>query len=780
MKLFTGVIALFCFFGYSSAVQAQITLKGNVHSSTGEALSFINVAIFSDTDTTKLITGSITDIQGNYVLPVVKAGRYRMVVSGIGYRTVRETIRLRMPSVGNVITKNFTTDEESTSLTEVVIKATRKSTYADKSVYTFTKEQIKDARYSNDLLSVVGELSVDVMTNRIGKMGGGSVKILINGVNATDNDLKSIPPEKVVKVEYYDIPPARYSTVSTLVNVITKRLDTGWNGGIDASHAFFTGFGNDNLYLKYIAGNHQVSLDYTLQYRDYNDRRSTDIYRYQLNGKNINYTYQGKEKFGYTDNTVNLKYTYSKPDDYTLQAALTPNFSTRFSNGNSDIQLLTDESQQNGMKTYDNSTRTFGPAANLYFSKKMRKNQELTFDLVGTYYHNKQENLKQENNTENGDITLEDNMNQQNDKKSLIGEIAYAKAWGGRLLSIGYKGILASSNSTISNYLSEGEKYDYHSRNDNHYFYAEYGDSYKNLMYRIGVGGTWVDTHNNDAKYSKILFTPKLVLGYRLTPNQNLQWALSSSPSIPSISQMSDNAELITSGLLRCGNPYLHSGNNYTTTLRYGFNKSWLDFSLAALVSYDKDPISTYYKEESINGNSYIVSTSENAKSFLQYGGGYALTIRPFNNEMLLLKLYGFVVNQELKSPIIGKFSHCYAPLFYSLNFRKGSWGATYSGSIVSKQLDGAYLRQDENQSNLQVFYQHKNLRLIAGCYWLFSKSKYHNETLPNDILRHNSRSHINDNRSMFTLGFSWNFSTGKNLTIKRKIENKDTDKGTF
>ncbi|MDY3789916.1 carboxypeptidase-like regulatory domain-containing protein [Bacteroides fluxus] len=778
MKKHTGFIALL--FLFYPAVQAQIILKGNVHSSTDEALSFINVAVFSETDTTRLITGSITDIRGNYVMSPIRAGKYRMVISGIGYHTLRETIRLRMPSAGNVVTKDFTTDEEATSLDEVVIKATRKSTYVDKSVYTFSKEQIKDARYSNDLLTGVGELSVDVMTNKIGKMGGGSVKILINGVNATDNDLKSIPPEKVIKVEYYDIPPARYSTVSTLVNVITKRLDTGWNGGIDASHAFSTGFGNDNLYLKYIAGNHQVSLDYTLQYRDYNNRIATNTYQYQLNEKNIDYTYQSKEKFGYADNTFNLKYTYNRPDDYTLQAILSPNFSTRFSNGNSNVFLLTDENPQNGLKFYDNNTRTFGPAANLYFSKKMKRSQELTFELVGTYYYNKQENLNQETDTESGEIILEDNMNQRNDKKSLIAEVAYTKAWGLRLLSIGYKGILASSTSTISNYLSEGEKYDYRSRNNNHYFYAEYGNTYKNLMYRIGVGATWVDTHNDDAKFSKILFTPKLILGYKLKSGQNLQWALSSSPSIPSISQMSNNAELITSGLLRCGNPYLRSGNNYTATFRYNLNRSWLDFNLIALVSYDQDPINTYYMEKNINGKNYIVSTSENAKSFLQYGGGYSLSIRPFNNEVLLLKLYGLVVNQELKSPIIGKFSHWYVPLFYSLNFRKGNWGATYSGNIVSKQLDGAYMSQDENQSNLQIFYQHKNLRLIAGCYWLFSKSKYHNETLPNDLLRHNSRSYINDNRSMFTLGFSWNFSTGKTFNVKRKMQNKDTDKGTF
>lgn len=777
MKRIIGFV-ITILFRYS--IGAQVVLQGNISSPAGEPIPFINVALYSNTDSTKLVIGSITDTQGNYVMPSARPGKYYIVISGIGYGTVKENIRLRMPSAGNTVTKNFTTSEVITALNEVVVKATRKSTYADKSVYTFSKEQIRNARYSNDLLTGIGELSIDVMSNKISKIGGGSVKILINGVNATDNDLKSIPAEKVLKVEYYDIPPARYAAISTLVNVITKRLDTGWNGGVDASHAFTTGFGNDNLFLKYVAGNHQLSFDYELHYRNYKDRFITDSYQYQLENKNMDYLYHSHDKFGYTDNFINLKYTYNKPEKYILQAIISPNFNTRFSETNSDIQLSTGEAIQERSGYNDNDIHTFGPTVDFYFSKKMKRNQELSLNVVGTYYHNKQKKMNRETEANDGNITLEDHMNLNNNKKSLISEIAYNKMWGLRSLSIGYKSTLASSESTISNYLSAGNPYEYNSSNNNHYFYAEYGDNKNKFMYRIGLGGTWTDTHNDNTKYSRFLFTPKIVLAYRFKTNQNIQWLLTSSPAIPTISQLSNNAELITNGLLRRGNPYLRSSNSYITTLRYNWNTDWIDLNLSAVASYSEDPISTFYKEETINGNNYIVSTTENAKSFLLYGGFCSLSIRPFKNDMLRLRIYGMAFNQELNSPIIGKYAKWYTPLFYSVNFRKGNWGASYQGNIVSKQLDGAYMRQDENQSNLQVFYQHKNLRLIAGCYWLLSKSKYHNETLPNDILRHNSRSHINDNRSMFTLGFSWNFSTGKSLNIKRKMQNKDTDKGTF
>ena len=777
MKRFVGFVVLLFFF---FVVQAQIVLKGNVHSTAGEVLPFFNVAVFSDADTTKLITGSMTDTRGNYIMSPVSTGKYCIVISGIGYRTLRETIQLRMPSVGNVIIKNYTIDEEATSLDEVIVKATRKSTYVDKSVYTFSKEQIKNARYSNDLLAGIGELSVDAMTNKISKMGGGSVKLLINGVNATDNDLKSIPPEKVLKVEYYDMPPARYATVGVLVNVITKRLDTGWNGGMDVSHAFTTGFGNDNLYLKYVAGNHQLSFDYELHYRNYGDRFVVDNYRYRLDGKAMDYLYNSHGKFGYTDNLINLKYTYDKPESYTFQATFSPNLSTKFANADSDIALCVDEAARERLGRNEMDIRTFGPTADVYFSKKLKRNQELSLNVVGTLYHNRQEEWNREWETVDGTLILEDKMNLCNDKQSLIGEVAYNNTWGLRTLSAGYKGMFASSNSTISNYLSGNRAYEYNSRNSSHYFYAEYGDNKNRFMYRIGVGGTWTGARNDDTRYFRFLFVPKVILSYKFKPTHNVQWLLTSAPSIPTISQLSNNAELITEGLLRRGNPYLQSSNTYITTLRYNWNTNWIDLNLSAVASYSVDPISTYYQEESINGKRYIVSTAENAESFWVYGGFCSFSIRPFKSELLRLKVYGMVLNQELNSPIVGRYTRWYIPLFYAVNFRKGNWGVSYNGNLVSRHLDGTYLKQDENQSNLQVFYQHRQWRFMAGCYWLFTKSRYYNATIPNDVLKHDSRSYINDNRSMITLGFSWNFSTGKKLDVKRKLQNEDTDKGTF
>lgn len=765
---------------YVFPLHAQITLRGEVHSKGGEALPFINVSVYAADDTTKFVAGSITDMQGKYQLNNMKAGKYRTVVSAVGYNTTRQDFRLRMPSTGNIVVRNFEIEEATHNLKDVVVTGTRKTNYVDKSVYTFNKEQVKNARHSMDLLGSMEHLTVDAVSNKVKKLGGGSIQILINGVNATDNDLKMIAPDKVLKVEYYDIPPARYASTSTLINVITKRLDTGWNGGIEATHAFTTGFGNDDVYVKRVIGNNQLSLDYSLRYRNYNDRIISELYQYKIDGDDYTHLYDSKDKFGYTTHDINIKYSYHKPEAYTLQAVLSPNFETNFGHTKSSILSSINQESHEELGSEDEHIRTFNPSANLYFSKMLPHEQEITIDLTGTYYHNKQNRDKQEFSANNEENTLTDNMKLRNHKESLIGEIAYTKKKHMGTLSLGYKMTLASSRSTISNIISEGDEYKYKSGNDTHYIYAEYGNTWKKLLYRIGVGETFVRTYNDDTKFSKWLFTPKVILAYNINNKQNLRFQLSASPDIPTISQLSNNATLTTRELLQRGNPYLHSSNNYTGYFVYGLTYSCFGMQLGGMLTYEKDPISTYYKQEEINGKKYIVSTSENAKNILSYGGAYYLEVKPFLSELLSIKLYGILAEQRLNSTLTGIYKHLYAPFYYSISMRKGAFGGSYEGSIVSRQIDGTYLQQDENSSNLELFYQHKNFRFKIGCYWLFTSSKYYHETLPNEMLQNSWSSKINDNRSMLTIGFTWNFSTGKKLSIDRKIQNSDDDKGTF
>jgi len=790
------ILSLVC----SCNMWGQVVLQGNINDEEGNAVPFATVVLSSQADSTAIVCSDIADTKGQYRLGNIRPGNYVVMVSFVGYETHKEEIRLRMPTGTNVVNRDFTLTTTPYGLSEVTVSGSRKTTGIGRSTHTFTAAQIKAARHAVDLLENVEDLTTDIQTGNIARLNGASVKILINGVNATTTDLKSIPAGKIQKVVYYNVPPMKYIGSGVVVDVITKRLDTGVTGGIDLSHAVWTGFFNDEAYCRYVSGNSQLSIDYSVNYRNYTERYGTDGYQYNIGNDVISQTltapsfarhgieselscpfgltqtFDRHDKFGYTTHTPHLKYAYQLPDKMTFQLSLSPSFQTRFNKSLSDVTTMREGTTDNGTATTDNKSKVFGPSLDVYFARKFSDSHELSANLLGTYYHSRQDKGYVEN---SGTSELVDDITQRTDKYSIIGEIADShKRFGGEL-NLGARLSYVNSRSTISNALSDYSQYGYDAENKNVYLYGEYSGVLKKFMYQVSLGGTYVWEGNDETRFHKILFTPRLVIMRQFAGGHTLQYQLQSDTNTPSITQLSNNSEYITSFLLHTGNPYLKSELNRSHLLTYNFKNQCLDLTLAAVYDHTDSPIAFTYRVQSVGGEQRIVYMESNACSFSQYGGYYSATLKPLK-ELLTLRLYGLCLRQRLKADGIQGARNWYAPVFYQVSLRRGNWSASYRGAVVSTQIKGSILERDENTSHLQIAYQYKNWRFNMGCMWMFTKSKYHQEYLANPLVQHMRDTYINDNRSMLVLGFSWNFQRGKGLTLKKNINNKDSDDGLF
>src|ERR1700750_1785649 len=119
--------------------------------------------------------------------------------------------------------KDTVSQSDTKEIQEVILKAQRKKQFADKAVYTFDKEALEKARYAKDLLRTLPELQLDPISNTLKSIKGGTTLFLINGIEATDMQIRSVQPSEVIKVEYYDIPPARWaSRADTVINLLTR------------------------------------------------------------------------------------------------------------------------------------------------------------------------------------------------------------------------------------------------------------------------------------------------------------------------------------------------------------------------------------------------------------------------------------------------------------------------------------------------------------------------------------------------------------------------------
>lgn len=775
-----SILITFLFLTLFSAATFAQTISGGVKKSNGEALPFANVTLYFSSDSTKLYGGTITDFNGGYEIKNIKNGSYFLSISAVGIKNISEKITI---SDTSKIVKNFTVEEDLTELSEIEIKDYRTKNFTDHKEFTFSKQQIESAYNAQELMKNVSGIKLDQLSGNLKSTKKGDVKILINGISATDNDLKQLSADKIAKVEFYSIPPARYAEAGSVLNVVTKELTNGISGGVSLSHAFTTGFGNDQIYFNAVKGNSQFSFYYVFNLRDYKDRFSDTKYDYEIGNKQYHYNQNQHDKFGYTVNKPVLKYTFSKPKNIVFQATFTPEYNTRFSDANSDVEFFQSDNRIFGNTVSNSDEKTFGPSLDLYMSKNITENQEISVDVVGTYYDLTQNEKENGVNIDDNSSIISDNMRLTNNKKSLIGELAYKIDFAENYaFSTGYKGAFANSDFEISNILSDYTKYGYKSYNENDYFYGELsGGLGDNFSFRASAGGTFVRNENDDEKYKKWLFTPQLVFSYDISETQNLTMEFKSKPEIPSISKLSNNAELLIPNVLRTGNPELKTAEFYEADLEYTFSSDMFDLDFQFYYEHEHNSFSSYYMQNKYNGEDYIFSVSQNAKYFKDYGLYYDISYYPFENIDLTLNIYGYLEQQELKSGIIGNHSRFYAPFSYYIEYSVGNFEINYSGNIPSKQISGSWISLDENASHLFMSYTFENnIKLSAGCYWLFTKSKYESETLPSSLLNCKVNTHIDDNKSMFVLGFAWNFSKGKAINVKQKLQNKDNDKGSF
>jgi len=155
--------------------------------------------------------------------------------------------------------------------------------------------------------------------------------------------------------------------------------------------------------------------------------------------------------------------------------------------------------------------------------------------------------------------------------------------------------------------------------------------------------------------------------------------------------------------------------------------------------------------------------------------------IKPFVNDFLTFRINGSVSKNITENDIIGKISHWYTPVYYTISTRWEKWSLSYQGNIVDKNSSGTYLNQDENMSHFTLRYNHKNISVWGSLLFAFTPAKYITETIPESMVSYSSARHINDNKNMLVLGISYRFSSGKKYEEKqKKINNYDSDSGLF
>lgn len=218
--------------------QKEVIITGNViDQETKEPLEYATIAFFSK-KLNKNVTGGLTDIKGNFSIPV-ETGVYDVRIEYIGFKTqtLEDKQITKDENIGNF---SLTLDIEALDAVEVIAERTTVEIRLDKKIYNVGKDLTVSGGTVTDVLDNVPSVSVDVEGN-VALRGNDNVQILINGkpsglvgLNSTDA-LRQLPAESIEKVEVITSPSARYESEGTagIINIILRRSKLqGFNGQV--------------------------------------------------------------------------------------------------------------------------------------------------------------------------------------------------------------------------------------------------------------------------------------------------------------------------------------------------------------------------------------------------------------------------------------------------------------------------------------------------------------------------------------------------------------------
>ena len=678
----------------------------------------------------------------------------------------------------SVFSQDKTSDSirSTKEIEEVILKSQRKKQYADRAVYTFDKEALDKARYAKDLITTLPELQIDPISNTLKSTKGGTTLFLINGIEASDMQIRSVQPAEVVRVEYYDIPPARWATrADQIVNIITRNPETGYVFGADTTTAFNTGFVNASAYGNYTKGKNDFGVEYSINLRDYDNRTVKSIYDYQLGDSHYRSEEDKKDHFGYTYQNIALRYTRSVPENYAFQAKLNLDLFTSFVKGNGQSLFNHDAiTELHGMFKNGNSDYT-KPTLDLYFSKNIGKKDELSINFVGSDFSTNTLEVAREWEIASGNLVYNNDMNLKAKQSGIVGEIAHVHTFEKGKLSSGYR----ISNTAISNELLNLEGFSQYEVNYlEQFFYTEYSGKLKKLNYRLGAGLTNIHNKSAETVDDNWTFNPKVILSYAVKNNQTLRFTSSYRPQSPWSAALSSNVVQIAPNIVQRGNPYLKPKQTFHTNLQYSYNNKYFDFNSILFYNYMKGDINQYYAADPLTGGYALMY--ENSKYTRQFGVQFSGSVKPFGSSILVIKANLVPTSVKLVTNTNQEIRNNYINNYFVISSEYKSLSVQYQFNFPVYTLNGAFLNTNENANHFFASYKLKEWTLTGGMYWIGMPSDYKTKSLPESLVNYSRRNQIWNNKSMFVLGVNYDFSKGKKTQIDKKLNNSTAPAATF
>lgn len=748
-------------------IAQNLQLRGRIMSGK-EPAEFVNVIL--QTKDSAFVSGGVTDQRGRFRMNNLPKGNYRLQISGIGYQSrqigledFRETLDMGIIYL----------DSTAVALKEVTVTASSVINQHDRKIILPTAHQLKAATDGVSLLQhlQLNRIYVNPVQQTISSTGKGDVQLRINGAKVEMQEVLSIRPEDVIRIEYHDEPGLRYGdNTAAVIDYIVRRHQTGGYVGLNNNTSPHIIFGNNSATAKINHKRSEWGVNYSGGYRSFN-----------------NYWRENSETFNYSDkpsftrvedgipdnikirwNFVTLNYSYQEAEKWFINVALRGSF--RYNKQNTQSTLYPVNNRDNSVDMKDcTESDSKSPSVDIYLQHNLKNNQSLILNTVGTYIDTYDDRFYQEK--KHSSILTDIFSATRGKKYSFIGEGIYEKNFTDSKISTGIRHQQSlTENRYAGTSSAETQMQEAYSS-----AYIEFSSKVKRLKYSVGVQGSRSWFNQEGEGYQKYSILPRLRLTYHLSDNAFISYQGQISRSTPALSDMNNVEQLIDSLQMRRGNPNLKMSTVYNNTLNVDYHKGLFSGSLYVLYQYQQKP----NMEETLREGKLFVRTFANQQSWQKLNPELTIKVGPIKDILSLSLTTGINYFDSQGN----NYHHTYTNWYYRASAMASykNWSAYFEIQNHRNDFYGETLNYGENYNMVNVTYRLKQLNIGVMCFNPFSNNYKVGSENFSSLAPSRNWVYMKESSRMFALTLSWNFSFGRKYeSAERRLHNEDSNAGTL
>ena len=559
----------------------EFKLNGRIIDEQKQAI--VSATVRCLTKDSALVAGNVSNGEGMFSLSVpVSKESYWLFVSFVGYKEYVSQIQGN--NSGTLQMGDIMLIPDTKQLGEVVVTGQQMKRTTDKLIYFPSKEQLRNASDGYNALAImmIPTLDVDPFSKKVSTVRGNTT-LLINGREASSEEVKNLNPKDILRVDFYDQHHPEYPLANSVIDYILIHRNGGGSVALNGEQHLNKGTGTYGGTGQFFKKKSEFAVFVSDAYNHYTPDRGTEstLHLGFPSGTIINE--QKSLPSLQKSNRINSYFNYIYQDKQTQFYA-----SAIFRQGNSDndnrsMQTYSNEETRYQVRDFSNN-QNVNPALKLSFNRVLKKNQTLRVTLRGSYNDNQYDRLYTalENNQTTNTYTTIAKENYYNVAPSLM----YTKT--DRWKNIFFLAGNGEYTHTNTDYRIDGTL----SNDTQNMSFSLLTLGYailmvKNLRMTLQWGNGLHTFNNGTFSYVKYIFRPGLFVNYQFNPKHSLRVSLMVGSGDLGPNFRSAVEQRIDKYQVRRGNPDIETTKSNSVELNYILDSKYIN--LTYLFDYSKN-----------------------------------------------------------------------------------------------------------------------------------------------------------------------------------------------